>query len=228
MKKKIVIGVVGVLLIVAAVICFLLFRKPAEVADINVNLSGLSVSEQDENIPFTVLISRKATSATTATLEVNGESYTGDIKLGEKECTILVPNPYKDDVYTGDQIVAAKVTGVTGKTIGNVDLQNATAEVTVSEITDTTTVELSTTDIHEGDPFVVFNVTLANPAHSDVEVDINVDGQEYTTDIKEGESTGIYKSKINEFSKSEQKFPSFICLFISGTASSQPNPWTGP
>ena len=192
--KKIAIGIAGAVVLLAGGITAFVLLRPQK-ADINVNLSGQTVTEADADIPFNILISRKAKSATTATLEVDGESYTGEIAVGEKNCTIMVPNPYKDDVYSGDQVVKAKVTAVTGSHIGAVDLNAAQAEVTVSEILDTTLVEISAKDAVEGDPNVEFTISLTNPVKTDATVDVDVDGSEYTVDIPAGESEALLEVK---------------------------------
>lgn len=194
MKKKVIIAVIGVIVLAMVAAGIILLATPRK-ADIIANLSAVNITEQDENIPFTVLISRKAKSITTAAIEVDGDKYTGEIPVGEKQCTILVPNPYKDDIYSGDQTVKAKITGVTGENIGNVNLQNSTAEVTVAEVTDTTTVEIATEDILEGDPCVTFTLTLSNATKTDACVTVDVEGEDYDVDIEAGETTGVLEVK---------------------------------
>ncbi|WP_368492604.1 immunoglobulin-like domain-containing protein, partial [Desulfovibrio piger] len=128
-----------------------------------VSIATSDVLEGSESVVFDIQLSNKPDpsyeGATTVQVKVGETIY--DVTVdADGRGTLTVPNPNGEDAYKDGSSITATVTGVTGGNYEKVEAgQSATANIT--DTIDTTTVQITTSDVLEGSESVVFDIQLS-------------------------------------------------------------------
>ena len=128
-------------------------------ADVTENTGGV--------VTFNVDLSNAPQGAATATVQVAGEEGTRTVILDAAGHGSFTVNTHGADVYIDPVAVTATVTAITGGNFEATSVAGATATANVTDVTDTTTVNLTASTVLENasDTSYVFTATLSNASH---------------------------------------------------------------